>query len=95
VCVCAGGHGRRDAVHFPHRSGGGKGRKGRTDQVGVVRREFLMQLDGVRLVDRIPERLPASDDVVDVFRVDSPGKEATRERVPSARWRASNLEQVN
>ncbi len=81
MCVCAGGHGRRDTVHLPHRSGG-KGRKGRTDQVGVVRREFLVQLDVVRLVDGIPERLPASDDVVDVFRVDSPGKEATRERVP-------------
>ena len=69
MCVVRG-----DAVHVHllllHRSAKG----GRTDQVGVVRRQFIVQLDGVWLVDGIPERLSASDDAVDVFRVGIPGK---------------------
>jgi hypothetical protein len=32
-----------------------------------------VQLDGVRLVDGIPERGPSSNDGLDVFRVGGPG----------------------
>lgn len=54
--------------------GGGKGERGgkRTDEVGVVRRQFVVQLDGVRLVDGVPERGPASNNGVYVFRVGGP-----------------------
>lgn len=40
----------------------------RTDEVGVIRRQFVVQLHGVRLVDGVPERGPASNNRVDVFR---------------------------
>jgi hypothetical protein len=53
--------------------GGEGGREEHTDEVGVIRREFVVQLDGVRLVDGVPKRSPASDNGVDVFRVGSPG----------------------
>jgi hypothetical protein len=39
----------------------------------VIRREFIVQLDGMRLVDGVPERSPASNDGVDVFRGGGPG----------------------
>jgi hypothetical protein len=45
----------------------------RTDEVGVIRREFVVQLDGVRLVDGAPERIPASNNRVDVFRAGGSG----------------------
>jgi len=51
-----------------------RGREEHTDEVGVIRREFVVQLDGVRLVDGVPKRSPASDNGVDVFRVGIPGK---------------------
>jgi hypothetical protein len=38
----------------------------------VIRREFIVQLDGVRLVDGVPERGPASNDGFDVFRGGGP-----------------------
>jgi hypothetical protein len=44
-----------------------------TDEVRVIRREFIVQLDGVRLVDGIPERGPSSNGGFDVFRVGGPG----------------------
>jgi hypothetical protein len=46
----------------------------------VIRREFIVQLDGVRLVDGVPERVPASNDGFDVFRVGGPrgGWDGTR-----------------
>jgi hypothetical protein len=43
-----------------------------TDEVGVIRREFIVQLDGVRFVDGVPERGPASNNGVDVFRIGGP-----------------------
>jgi hypothetical protein len=55
--------------------GEGGGGKGRTHKIGVVRRQFIVQLDGVRLVDGVPQCLPASDNRVDAFRVGSPGKD--------------------
>jgi hypothetical protein len=92
MCVIRG-----DAVHVHllllHRSAKGGGGGGRTDQVGVVRRQFIVQLDGVRLIDGIPERLSASDDAVDVFRVGIP-EERQRRVSPSARRRAAKLEQM-
>jgi hypothetical protein len=61
LCVRAG---------WPAGCGGGGTR---TNEVGVIRPEFVVQLDGVRLVDGVPQRLPARDDGVDVFRVGGPG----------------------
>jgi hypothetical protein len=40
----------------------------------VIRREFVVQLDGVRLVDGVPERVPTSNDGFDVSRVGGPGE---------------------
>ena len=67
----------RRSLHFAYRSGerereGGGGRL--TDEVRVIRREFVVQLDGVRLVDGVPERGPASNDRVDVFRAGGSGR---------------------
>ena len=39
----------------------------------MIRREFIVQLDGVRLVDGVPERGPAGNDGFDVFRGGGPG----------------------
>ena len=39
----------------------------------MIRREFVVQLDGVRLVDGAPERIPASNNRVDVFRAGGSG----------------------
>ena len=38
----------------------------------MIRREFIVQLDGVGLVDGVPERGPASNDGFDVFRGSGP-----------------------
>ncbi len=60
-------------VHFPHRSQPKRKQEGEpTDEVGVIRREFIVQLDGVRFVDGVPERGPASNNGVYVFRIGGP-----------------------
>lgn len=51
-----------------------------------------MQLDGVRLVNGVPERHPAVNNGVDVFWVGSPEKSHGGLCPPRARWRASKLE---
>lgn len=64
-----------------------------TDEVGVIRREFVVQLDGVRLVDGVPERGSASNNRVDVFRAGGSGRN-TRDRRSSqsvACWRGGAL----
>jgi hypothetical protein len=48
--------------------GGGE----RTDQVRVIRPQFVVQFGCVRFVDGIPEGHPASGNSLDVFRVGSP-----------------------
>ena len=54
---------------FSHIGQLGKRRRGGpTDEVWVIGREFIVQFDGVRLVDGVPERGPASNNGVDVFR---------------------------
>ena len=59
-------------MHFPRRSvKEGRG-KNLTDEIRMIRREFIVQLDGVRLVDGVPERGPASNDGFDVFRGSGP-----------------------
>ena len=55
----------------------------------MIRREFIVQLDGVRLVDGVPERVPAGNDGFDVFRVGGPGGglgQDTRGVPPLACW---------
>jgi hypothetical protein len=65
---------RETFTTFPHRWSAKEREEGKpTDEVRVIRREFIVQLDGVRLVDGVPERVPASNDGFDVFRVGSPG----------------------
>jgi hypothetical protein len=44
----------------------------------VIRRQFVVQLHGVRLVDGVPERGPASNNRVDVFRASGSGKNKTK-----------------
>lgn len=51
----------------------------RTDQVGVIRLQFVVQFGGVRFVDGVPERHPASDNGLYVFWVGSPGTGHRRE----------------
>jgi hypothetical protein len=60
----------------------------------VIRRQFVVQLHGVRLVDGVPERGPASNNRVDVFRAGGSEKKnktknrshrTTRERVAHTR----------
>ena len=58
----------------------GRRRQGkRTDQVGVIRPQFVVQFGGVRFVDGVPERRPASDNGLYVFWVGSPGTGHRRE----------------
>lgn len=59
--------------HFSHIGQPRKTEGKPTDEVRVIRREFIVQLDGVRLVYGVPERGPASNDGVNVFRVGGPG----------------------
>jgi hypothetical protein len=66
-------------VHVSHIDQPRKRRRGKpTDEIRVIRREFIVQLDGMRLVDGVPERSPASNDGVDVFRVGGPGGDGIR-----------------
>lgn len=79
---------RETFTTFPHRSAKEREEGKPTDEVRVIRREFIAQLDGVRLVNGVPERVPASDDGFDVFRVGSPGVGVKRDTrgTPLACW---------
>lgn len=67
-----GSYARETVSLFTHRSAEEKEEGKPTDEVRVIRRELIVQLDGVRLVYGVPERGPASKDGVDVFRVGGP-----------------------
>ena len=61
----------------------GKGGRGRTHEIGVIRPKFLVQFDSVRFVYGVPERHPVGDDGVDIFRRRLPGKKKQpRARLP-------------
>lgn len=60
----------------------------------MIRREFIVQLDGVRFVYGVPERGPTGNDGVDVFRGGGPGEMGRNKRGPSPTCLLAGVERL-